>query len=103
LLAIFNEEQRGMENTAFTSDLITAPIGEFCRLSGIGRSKVYEMLGSGEIESIHVGTRRLVLLDSYRRLIERQRAAQAERRARPADATPDAKIAKPVHRGAATP
>jgi len=54
---------------------ITATIKNFLELSGLGRSKVYELLADGSIESIYVGTRRLVLLDSYHRFIERQRAA----------------------------
>ena len=52
--------------------VITASIGEFCRLSGIGRTKVYELLGDGDLESISIGRRRLIVLESYRRLIERQ-------------------------------
>jgi excisionase family DNA binding protein len=54
-------------------NVITASIGEFCRLSGIGRTKVYELLGDGNLESISIGRRRLIVLDSYRRLIQRQR------------------------------
>jgi excisionase family DNA binding protein len=58
-----------------TGDRITAPIGEFCKLAGIGRSLVYEMIGDGRLDSITIGKRRLIVLDSYRRLVERQRAA----------------------------
>jgi excisionase family DNA binding protein len=54
---------------------ITASIGEFCKLAGIGRSLVYEMIGDGRLDSIVIGKRRLIVLDSYRRLVERQRAA----------------------------
>ena len=56
-----------------TLDRITATIPEFRRLSGIGRSRIYELLDSGELESVYIGSRRLILIDSYRRLIERQR------------------------------
>jgi hypothetical protein len=52
---------------------ITMPIRDFCRASGLSRSKVYTMFDSGELEWVHIGTRRLVLLDSYRRLIEQRR------------------------------
>jgi excisionase family DNA binding protein len=37
---------------------------------GIGRTKTYEMLNSGELESIQIGTRRLVKLDSIKAFIE---------------------------------
>jgi hypothetical protein len=53
--------------------IITTPIGEFCRISGIGRSRVYELIGDGSLESFTLGKRRLIVIDSYRRLIERQR------------------------------
>jgi hypothetical protein len=54
--------------------IITAPVAEFCILSGLGRTKTYELLGTRELDSITVGKRRLIIIDSYRRLIERQRA-----------------------------
>jgi len=54
--------------------VITAPAAEFCILSGLGRTKTYELLGTGELDSITIGKRRLIIIDSYRRLIERQRA-----------------------------
>jgi hypothetical protein len=55
---------------------ITTTIRRFTELSGIGRSKTYEMLDAGILESIHVGSRRLIVVDSYRRLIERQTGEQ---------------------------
>lgn len=61
-----------------SSNLISATIGDFSRLSGIGRSRVYELLDDGTLESIKVGKRRLVLIDSYRRLIESQRALRPQ-------------------------
>jgi hypothetical protein len=30
--------------------IITAPIGEFCVLSGLGRTIVYEMMGDGRLD-----------------------------------------------------
>ena len=56
---------------------ITATIDNFCAISNIGRSKVYELLDSGDIESIKIGKRRLIIIESYRRLIERQQATSA--------------------------
>lgn len=56
------------------SSIITATVGEFCRLSGLGRSRVYEMIGdAGELESVLIGKRRLIIIDSYRQLIERRK------------------------------
>jgi len=66
---------------------ITATIRRFCELTGISRSKLYQMLDAGEIASVHIGSRRLILIDSYRRLLVRLQTAQAEKRARPASNT----------------
>jgi hypothetical protein len=60
--------------------LITASIVNFCEMSGLGRSKVYELLDAGDLASIKIGKRRLIVLDSYHKLIERQRAAGATTR-----------------------
>lgn len=65
--------------------VITAPIGEFCVLSGLGRTRVYELISAGEIDSVTIGKRRLVIIESYRRLIERQRAV-GQKLARPGKA-----------------
>lgn len=54
---------------------ITMPPRQFREAAGIGNTKLYEMLGSGELESILLGRRRLIVVDSYRRLIERRREA----------------------------
>jgi hypothetical protein len=53
---------------------ITATIPEFKRISGISRSRIYELLDAGELQSIHIGVRRLIIIQSYLDLIERQRA-----------------------------
>ena len=55
--------------------LITASIVNFCEMSDLGRSKVYELLDAGDLDSIKIGKRRLIILDSYHKLIERQRAS----------------------------
>ncbi len=58
-----------------SDQIITAPVAEFCRLSGLGRSRVYELIGDGTLDSITIGKRRLIVIDSYRRLVERRRSA----------------------------
>ncbi|WP_077510165.1 helix-turn-helix domain-containing protein [Sphingomonas sp. LM7] len=40
---------------------------------GIGRSKFYELIAAGDIETIKVGVRRLVLLSSLTAFVEKQR------------------------------
>jgi predicted DNA-binding transcriptional regulator AlpA len=53
---------------------ITVTIPEFKRISGISRSRIYELLDAGEIKSVHIGVRRLIIIQSYIDFIERQRS-----------------------------
>jgi excisionase family DNA binding protein len=54
---------------------ITATVREFCALTGLGITTTYSLLNLGQIDSIKIGKRRLIVLDSYHKLIERQRDA----------------------------
>jgi excisionase family DNA binding protein len=51
---------------------ITVRVHEACRLTGIGRSKLYELIAAGEIEIIKVGTITLVPIASLMRFLERR-------------------------------
>ncbi|NML08354.1 helix-turn-helix domain-containing protein [Sphingomonas sp. G-3-2-10] len=53
---------------------ISVRIPEACRLIGIGRSKVYELIAAGDIETIKVGVRRLVLVSSLTAFVEKRRS-----------------------------
>lgn len=54
---------------------ISVRVKEACRLVGIGRSKLYELMSSGEIEFIKVGTMTLIPTSSLRAFVElRQRS-----------------------------
>jgi excisionase family DNA binding protein len=60
-----------------TKELL-ANVVEAARRLGIGGSKLYELIGAGEIESVHVGkSRRAVVAASAR---SRDRLAQARER-----------------------
>ncbi len=41
------------------------------RLIGVGRTKIYELINSGELRSIHIGNRHLVTDDEVRQLLQR--------------------------------
>ncbi|MGI8869471.1 MAG: helix-turn-helix domain-containing protein [Mycobacteriales bacterium] len=45
------------------------------RLGGIGRTTYFELIASGELASVKIGRRRLVISDSIDRYIERLSAA----------------------------
>ena len=46
------------------------PINDFCRMLGVGRTKGYELVNGGRVETIRIGRRRLVTADSMKRLVE---------------------------------
>ena len=50
-------------------DRIAVPISEACRISGIGRSKLYEMIKTGDVRIAKVGRRSLVLIESLKALL----------------------------------
>jgi excisionase family DNA binding protein len=60
-------------------ETLSVDIPEACRLTGLGRSKIYDLLGSGEIISVKVGKRRLILVADLRAWL--QRLANAQRAA----------------------
>jgi excisionase family DNA binding protein len=45
------------------------------RVLGIGKSKLYELVKQGEIETIKIGSRTLVLHDQLAAFVDRQREA----------------------------
>ena len=60
--------------------IITAPVSKFSILSGLGRSRIYELISAGEIDSILVGKRRLVVVDSWRRRVACKLAEEGDRK-----------------------
>jgi excisionase family DNA binding protein len=52
---------------------ITVRIKEACRITGIGRSKLYELIAEGEIDIVKIGTMTLIPVDSLRTLTDGRR------------------------------
>jgi len=48
---------------------IALTIHETCRVSGLGKSKVYELLAEGRLKGTKIDRRRLIYLDSLERLL----------------------------------
>lgn len=57
------------------------PITEAARLLSIGRTRAFELVGRGELESVRVGRRRLVPDAALTDYVERLRAEQSEHNA----------------------
>jgi excisionase family DNA binding protein len=58
-------------------DPISVRVPDAVRLTGLSRSRLYELMRSGEIEYVKVRGSTLFPYDGLRRFIERQRAAGA--------------------------
>jgi hypothetical protein len=64
--------QAGSKATAGSSarfDPITVRIPVAVRMTGIGRSKLYELIKAGDVEVVKVGTSTLIKVASLRRLL----------------------------------
>lgn len=61
------------------SQRISCTVDEACEAAGIGRVKMYELIGSSEIETTRIGRRRLVLVRSlFKRIDPAFAAAQSQ-------------------------
>lgn len=45
------------------------PISRFCELYGVGRTKTYELINAGDLETVKVGRKRLITEASARRAL----------------------------------
>jgi hypothetical protein len=60
-------------------DLITCTIQQFLKISGLSNTTVYALMNRGELETVNIGRRRLIVMASYQRLLDRKRGSPAER------------------------
>lgn len=56
---------------------ISVRVPEACRLTGIGRSKLYELIATGEIEIVKVGTITLVPVAALTAFIKQRRTGSS--------------------------
>jgi len=47
----------------------TCSVSEACQTIGIGKTKLYELIGSGQLRTTTIGRRRLVLVSSLLQLV----------------------------------
>ena len=52
---------------------LTVRIPVAVQLTGIGRSKIYELIKAGKIDTVKVGASTLITVASLRRLVEKQK------------------------------
>ena len=68
---VASEQERGQLSTPIEPIAVRLP--EATWLTGIGRSKLYELIASGDIETAKIGTCTLITVASLRQLIEKAR------------------------------
>ena len=56
--------------------VITATIRDFSRISGLGRTSIYQLIDAGDLQSVKIGKRRLVIVASYLDLLKRGGSAK---------------------------
>jgi excisionase family DNA binding protein len=49
---------------------IAATVDDTCHITGLGRTKVYELIGQGRLTAIAIGRRRLILMESIEALLK---------------------------------
>jgi excisionase family DNA binding protein len=57
-------------NSISFAQRLTCTVAETCEVTGLGRTKVYELIGNGLLTTTTIGRRRLVLVRSLLSLIE---------------------------------
>jgi len=79
-----------------TERLLLSPV-EAARRLGIGRSTLYELLAAGEVESLHIGRRRLIAAVALVEFVERRRTQPhgVQRPVRSAEVEASPRVAPP--------
>ena len=49
---------------------LTITVNDACKALGLGRTKIYELIGEGKLRTIKIGRRTLITTESIRRLVD---------------------------------
>jgi excisionase family DNA binding protein len=69
-LAVISTALPGEPKSIPFTQRLTCTINEACEATGLGRTKLYELIGTGHLATTTVGRRRLVLMNSLLALLE---------------------------------
>jgi len=58
---------------------LTATVEQFKRISGLGKTSIYELIKAGDLRSVRICGRRLIVLSSYNDLLDRSRETAESR------------------------
>ena len=65
-------------------EVVALSLNDAAKRFGIGRSKLYRLIGDGEIEARKVGKKTLIMAESLRRFVENAPRATTVQRSHPA-------------------
>lgn len=71
---VIDEEEKNRRALPF-AERLSCTVDEACAATGLGRTKLYELIGSGEVATTTVGSRRLVIVRSLIALLDPAMAA----------------------------
>ena len=54
---------------------LAVTVNSACELTGLGRTTIYKLIGTGQLDSVSIGRKRLVLSASIDRLLSAERIA----------------------------
>lgn len=60
----------GLQKNVRFEERLTCTVAEACSAIGLSRAKVYKLISGGVVESVRVGRRRLVKVESLKRLTD---------------------------------
>jgi excisionase family DNA binding protein len=72
-VTVANETTSDLAPSSEAAAAVCVRIDRAMRMLGIGKTKLYELIGTGELETIHVGRRTLVLRESIDAMVQRLR------------------------------
>lgn len=49
---------------------ITATVRDACGMTGLGKTKLYQLIGEGKVDTVTIGRRRLIKVESLKALLE---------------------------------
>jgi excisionase family DNA binding protein len=56
----------GGDSRVVTEERLAVSPADAARLTGVGRTKLYEAIGSGALRSLKIGKRRLIMIEALR-------------------------------------
>lgn len=66
-----------MQTDRITAPPIATPVADAARRLGIGKTKLYELIASGEIRTVKIGTKTLIPEDDLQKVIRSRLEAAA--------------------------